>query len=137
MFSNTAEETTTNDALQTNNELSTHIITSLNILNSIPPQRLIEALSIIHKQLEKDAIYSKMDTQSQSLYRAKVSHISLKTHLNERIICEAALSLAQSANASDIRSHVGYYLIDEGFNLLLKNVNAYGSFQKTPLLLIR
>ena len=106
-------------------ETISHAIHSLNTLNDIPLHRLAEDSSIIHEHLKQDEIYSKMDAQSRLMYRAKVAHIAKHTHRNERLICETVLLLTKKSQTSDLRSHVGYYLMDEGYPLLLKELNAY------------
>ena len=92
---------------------------------------MIERLVVYDAVLRRDpaGAYPKMDFDSRETYRERVAHIARHSDHTEREVAEAALRLAQRpADARDVprlalrRSHVGYYLIDNGLPLLARAV---------------
>src|SRR5271154_7195364 len=71
-----------------------------------------------------------MDFESRNLYREKLSKIARRSDLGEMDVARQALELAQQAQARTYRdarskvrqSHIGYYLIGEGRDLLGQKV---------------
>jgi len=93
-------------------------IGSLRLINSLDWHVFVEENSIVEHTLCKDhgGIYSKMDFSTRDRYRHVVEHISKKSGISENEIAKIAIRLANKnihQNQSS-RSHVGYYLIDEG-----------------------
>lgn len=76
------------------------------------------------------ASYGRMDFESRNLYRDKLSKIARHSDLSEMDVARAALQLAQQAQARTHRdarsklrqSHLGYYLIGEGRDLLSQKI---------------
>jgi cyclic beta-1,2-glucan synthetase len=74
--------------------------------------------------------YGRMDFESRSLYREKLSKIARRSDLSETDVAREALLLAQQALTKTYRdprsklrqSHVGYYLIGDGRALLCQRV---------------
>jgi cyclic beta-1,2-glucan synthetase len=93
---------------------------------------VLEPLILFDAILRRDpaGAYAAMDFESRSLYREKVSKIALRSDLAEMDVAREALELAQQAQVriySDARSklrqsHIGYYLIGEGQDLLCQKV---------------
>jgi cyclic beta-1,2-glucan synthetase len=91
-------------------------------------KEVIEPLIIFDYVLRADPAdcYAHMDFESRDLYRNKVSNIAEHCGCTEMEVAHATLNLAQTAaiqTYSDSRaalrkSHVGYYLVDDGIPLL-------------------
>lgn len=92
----------------------------------------LESLIPFDKILRQDpsGSYTKMDLESRNIYREKVAKISRRSDHTETQVAEAALVLARQARSrrySDPRialreSHIGYYLIAEGSELLCQRM---------------
>ena len=93
---------------------------------------VLEPLILFDAILRRDpaGAYAGMDFESRSLYRQKLSKIARRSDLAELDVARQALELAQQAQVrvySDARSklrqsHIGYYLIGEGCDLLCQKV---------------
>ena len=105
--------------IQAINQVSiSNSIGSLRLISSLDWRLFVEENSIVEHTLCKDhgGIYSKMDFLTRDRYRHVVEHISKKSGISENEIAKIAIRLADKnvhQNQSS-RSHVGYYLIDEG-----------------------
>ncbi len=97
-------------------------ILSLKNINNIDFSKEFENISEIDVILskEKSGIYSKMDYDTLNMYRKEVYKISKSIGISERYICNKILELCD--NSKDKKSHCGYYIIDEGKNILLKEL---------------
>ncbi|MGA9543729.1 MAG: glycosyl transferase, partial [Candidatus Sulfotelmatobacter sp.] len=95
-------------------------------------KEVLEPLILFDAILRRDpaGVYTKMDFESRRLYREKLSKIARRSDLGEMDVARQAVELAQQAMArthSDARSasrqsHIGYYLIGEGRDLLCQKV---------------
>jgi len=94
-------------------------ISSLQFLKQMPWHRLKEEWSHPHLTLEQDDAYPRMDAESRAAYRMRIGELSRLSHRTERAVCEKALSLCHGYDPGDVRSHVGYYLLDDGVPTLL------------------
>ena len=93
---------------------------------------ILEPLISFDAILRRDpaGVYAAMDFESRHLYREKLSKIARRSDLAEMDVARQAVELAQQALArtyTDARvklrqSHVGYYLISEGRDLLCQKV---------------
>src|SRR6202050_1029666 len=93
---------------------------------------LLEPLILFDAILRRDPgdVYARMDYESRNLYREKLSKIARRSDLAEMDVAREALLLAQQAVGkaypdprSRLRqSHIGYYLIGEGRELLSQKV---------------
>jgi len=93
---------------------------------------LLEPLILFDAILRRDPVdvYARMDYESRTLYREKLSKIARRSDLAEMDVAREALLLAQQAVGkaypdprSRLRqSHIGYYLIGEGRELLSQKV---------------
>jgi cyclic beta-1,2-glucan glucanotransferase len=93
---------------------------------------ILEPLILFDAILRRDPVdaYERMDYESRTLYREKLSKIARRSDLSEMDVAREALLLAQQALArtypdrrSRLRqSHIGYYLIGEGQDLLCQKV---------------
>ena len=108
-------------------------ILSLKLLNRISIYEIYEKISVVEKLLDQDPanVYKKMDFESKAYYRNKIVEISKKTKTSEIYITRIILNLCnenenkEETNNIDekIKTHVGYYLLNEnGKKLLLEKL---------------
>jgi cyclic beta-1,2-glucan synthetase len=105
---------------------------SLRLMANWDWQSLIEPLIGFDAILRQDpaGAYANMEPESRELYRKRIAFIARRSNFSEPQVAQAALDLARQKSAdpeSDARvrhrmSHVGYYIIDEGFPLLALRV---------------
>ncbi|MEJ7758324.1 MAG: glucoamylase family protein [Gemmatimonadaceae bacterium] len=93
-------------------------ITSLRTIARLDWKDFVESQSVTEKILRKDVTgcYPTMLFGTRDHYRHVVEHIAKQTKKEEEEVARAALALSiSSENKGDVRrSHIGYYLIDEG-----------------------
>jgi cyclic beta-1,2-glucan synthetase len=100
------------------------LIGSLRELSEAPWKDLLEPLIVFERVLATDPAlaYARMDFQSRELYRHTVAHFAANSDCTELEIAQMAIDLGKRAAKEHEpdprliwrRSHVGYYLIDEG-----------------------
>jgi cyclic beta-1,2-glucan synthetase len=101
-----------------------NIITSMRLLSTMDWRDFFESVSLIDPLLGQDpaGAYAKMEFASRDRYRHVVERISKRTDSSEVEIARAAVDLATKAAAREpqdtFKSHVGYFLIDDGRPLL-------------------
>src|SRR6516225_5526324 len=103
---------------------------SLQALSITGWRDLLEPLMMIDLVLRRDLVYGRMDYASREMYRRAVAKIAQYSELSEVDIALAAADLAERAKAEPIvheriharRTHVGYYLIDEGREALYARI---------------
>ena len=106
-----------------------NIITSMRLLSNLDWRDLFEDVSLIDPILGADpaGAYSRMEFASRDHYRHVVERISKRTRTDELEVGRRAVQLAreaqQSGSGDAARSHVGYYLIDDGLSHLEKEFN--------------
>ncbi len=94
-------------------------IGSLRLMNKLPWERLLEGWDECHRLLWQDVTYQQMDEESRAAYRQRAGEISRLGQCPQRAVCEAALTLASGWEPQDVRSHIGFYLLDAGVETLL------------------
>ncbi|MBO5005706.1 MAG: hypothetical protein J6D03_10935 [Clostridia bacterium] len=118
-------------------------ITSINTILRINFLEIFEEINGVEEILKNDPvkIYENMDYKTKIYYRDTIKDISKKTKISEIYIAKKCLDLAQNSyNKLDIdernldiiednnkvidlkKSHIGYYLIDDGKQELLSNL---------------
>lgn len=106
-------------------------IISINKLMRINFLQVFEEINGVEEILRKDPakVYDKMDYKTKINYRNKIKEISKKTKISEIYIAKKCLELANNNYKKDTtkinekkKSHVGYYLIDNGKQELLFNL---------------
>lgn len=67
-------------------------------------------------------IYNEMDFQTKDYYRHRVEEISRKTNISEIDLIKTALELSSLHldNKDIFKKHIGYYIVDDGLEELLK-----------------
>lgn len=108
-------------------------ITNLIAVHSIKWPDFVDQTSSIEALLGRDLpdIYSQMSFETRDRYRKSVEELAERSDLDEIQVAEAALELSQTSEENDHKSHIGYWLIDEGLPLLETAVNYRRPFRKT------
>jgi cyclic beta-1,2-glucan synthetase len=93
---------------------------------------LLEPLIVVDRVLREDPAggYARMDFDSRDLYRTKLAKIAEHSDFSEMEVAHEALALARAAQqltdsnprVTLRRSHIGYYLVAEGVDLLQQRV---------------
>lgn len=110
-------------------------ITSIKNIQRINFIDIFEKINQVDDVLKQDPanVYSKMDYKTKIYYRNKIQEISKKTKISEIYIAKKCLEMAGGKEGK--RSHIGYYLIDEGrkelmSTLLGKNLKYWSNEKK-------
>ena len=99
-------------------------ITSLRMIAHLDWKRFVEGHSVMEAVLADDpsGFYARMTFATRDLYRHMVERIAKGTGLTEQIVARHAVDLARrdidAGGTASFRSHVGYYLIDDGLEEL-------------------
>ncbi len=104
-------------------------ITSIKDINRINFQKVFEKTNKTEELLNEDPckVFKKMTEETKEVYREKIKEISNKLKISEIYITEEILKLSNrykdEKNVKEKRkSHVGYYLIDDGKNELMEEL---------------
>ncbi len=117
-------------------------ITSLRDISRMNIRAIFKDINVVEKILNEDPakVYSKMDDSSKDFYRGEILALSKKTKISEIFIAEKILKLCRENETkkdkvyyeryteatNKIRnlkkSHVGYYLLDDGKDELLEKL---------------
>ena len=110
-------------------------ITSIKNLNRINMIDIFEKINGVEDILKQDPVnvYDKMDYKTKIYYRNKIKEISKKTKISEIYIAKTCLELAQNEYDGENKkqAHIGYYLIDQGENLLEEKLTGKKSNKKS------
>ncbi len=108
-------------------------ITTLRAMQETPWKELLEPLIVFDQVLGSDpaGAYARMDAESRDMYRQEVVKLAEHSGNSEIEIAELAISLARQSlriyepdpRMALRRSHVGYYLIAEGRDLLCRRAD--------------
>ncbi len=126
-------------------------ITSIKEIQRINFLEIFEKINGVEEILKQDPanVYEKMDYKTKEYYRGKIKEISKKTKISEIYIARKMLELAQDylkENQSEEehsqvnqdktkiskKTHIGYYLIDNGINKLYEKLEYTNQKEKTP-----
>ncbi len=121
------QETTGDEMIRTEhqrqaaNQVSVgNVITSMRLLSSIDWAEFVESTSIVERVLREDPArtHEKQDFATRNRYRTVVEKIAKRTRVSEVEVAQRACQYAREAHRRDpqdtTRSHIGYYLIDQG-----------------------
>jgi cyclic beta-1,2-glucan synthetase len=103
-----------------------NVITSMRLLSSLDWKPFLEKVLLVDRILETDpeGSYSRMDFLTRDRYRHVIERISKKASASELDVARKVVELAEAAKAAtpeDLRrSHVGYYLVDQGVRITEK-----------------
>ena len=87
--------------------------------------KIFENINEVEEILKKDPakVYEKMDYKTKSYYRMKIKELSKKTKVSEIYIAKKILEKAEkNQDKSSKKAHVGYYIIDEGKEEILLEI---------------
>ncbi|MCM8709887.1 cyclic beta 1-2 glucan synthetase [Clostridium sp. SYSU_GA19001] len=101
-------------------------ITSIREVEAINWRDAFEKLSFVEQILKEDPanIYKYMDFESRDYYRHKVEKLAKHINADEIFVAKKALECAALAEKNkDYLSHIGYYLIDDGMEILKTRLN--------------
>lgn len=101
-------------------------ITSIRTLSRISMIEIFEQINGVEDILKQDpaGVYDKMDYETKVAYRNQIKEISQKTKISEIYISKKCLELSKN-NAEPPQSkkaHIGYYLLDEGKQILIEEL---------------
>lgn len=94
-------------------------VASLRRISLLPWAQMKEEWSHCHQCFIKDPVYASMDAESRMHYRLRTGETARLGMCPERMVCDAVHTLCGGYPQEDIRSHIGYFLLDDGFPLLL------------------
>ena len=97
-------------------------ITTLKNIPRIDFQEIFEKINGVEEILKLDPaeVYDKMDYKTKAYYRGKIKELSKKTKISEVYIAKKIVELGTGKQGK--KSHIGYYLIDEGKAKLYKEL---------------
>ena len=105
-------------------------ISSLRVVSETDWSSFVESCSVVERILRLDPanMYHRMDFSTRDTYRKKVEKLSQHSSYSEQDVAEHALMMAESAaqNGTARKSkkmHIGYYLVDEGYQQLSKKLS--------------
>ena len=95
-------------------------VKSLKDISRIDFSELLGDMNGIEEILNKDPakVYIKMDQETKNYYRNRIEEISKKYKISEIYISEKIVELASKEIKDKKKSHVGYYIIDDGIYTL-------------------
>ena len=103
-------------------------IGSLRFLSTMDWREFVEKMSVVEQTLREDpgGTYGRMDFTTRDQYRHVIEKMAKKSPLSEGEISRKAIQLALDGAArkgsDDREAHVGFYLIDKGFQELERTV---------------
>ncbi|MGB3345147.1 MAG: glucoamylase family protein [Aequorivita sp.] len=101
-------------------------IGTLRFIGATDWRKFVEAISIVEQTLRKDitGTYPQLDFATRDRYRHVIETIAKGSSLSETEIAEKTIELTKRPSIADEQydrqKHVGYYLIDKGFDQLRK-----------------
>ncbi len=99
-------------------------IKSIKDIGRINFDELLNEINGIEDILFKDPanVYQNMEQESKSYYRTKIENIAKKFKISEVYISNKLIELASRYTKDDIKSHIGYYLLKDGYSELLDSL---------------
>lgn len=97
-------------------------LNSISRLGDVDMEAGIAALSRVNALLCGDAYYRRMDIAGKHLYTEATAKLAVRCGTDETSVARTALKMASNATQADaesVKTHVGYYLIDEGRDELI------------------
>ncbi len=103
-------------------------ITSLRTIADLNWENIFNNISLVEKTIRQDPldIYDNMDYTSKNYYRFRIQELAYRFHVQEIYIAKKVIEFAKEEfdkGIRDKRSHIGYYLLDEGVERLYKDFN--------------
>ncbi|MEO6906922.1 MAG: glucoamylase family protein, partial [Abditibacteriaceae bacterium] len=112
-----------------NDERTRHAADQVAIANTIGSQRalgqmdwnnIFEQISLVHELLAEDpaGIYSRMNFKTRNSYRREVEYVAKHSKGTEIDVSHHVLELTRQHSSNGLAHHVGYYLLDDGREML-------------------
>ncbi len=128
-------------------ELIARIIPGLRQISAINWQNFFESCSPVENYLNSDPshTYPHMDFDTRDHYRRSLEDLSINSKKSEAHVAQMILQfcennkqllLSNSTNSDtdkkilERKTHIGYYLLDEGFDILAKSINYHPPLKK-------
>lgn len=96
---------------------------SIRVISSLDWSKNFEKFSYVEQVLARDpaGVYKNMDFESRDYYRHQIEKMSKKMGVQEVFVAKKAVECAQSSldDNRKYKSHVGYYIIDNGIKDLV------------------
>ena len=113
-------------------------ITSIKKIQRINFLEIFEKINGVEELLKQDPadVYINMDFRTKEYYRNKIKELSKKTKISEIYIARKTLELAREnfkQTGINKKSHIGYYLIDNGLNDLYKKLEYIPKKENSPI----
>lgn len=103
-----------------------NVFVSFKSLASLNWKKWVEENSQLHSELSRDADYVRSDFETRNLYRSRVEQLATRSERNELGVAKSVLDLATSEaalkNSNKAARHIGFYLIDKGWETLAQLV---------------
>lgn len=115
--------TTVSEAIQKEHfDIAIRKISMSNCITSIKKIQRINFLDIFEKingveeilSREPAGIYENMEYKTKEYYRNTIKEIAKKTNMSEIYVAKKVVELCEKEEIGSKKSHIGYYLIDEG-----------------------
>ncbi len=112
-------------------------IGTLRFIGATDWRKFVETVSVVEQTLRKDftGIYPKLDFATRDRYRHVIEAIAKGSRISETEIAEQTLALTErpeiAGEAHYRRQHIGYYLIDKGFDELKNAVGMRFNFRQS------
>lgn len=97
----------------------------------------VEENSVVDRilRLDPSGHYGQMDFKTRDTYRKKVEKLSMHTNLSEQQVAEKVLVLAENQSKKNgtenrVENHIGYYLVDEGYQELSRLIGYRAPFDE-------
>lgn len=96
-------------------------IKSIKSIGRINFDELLNEINGIENILLKDPakVYKNMDQETKGYYRKRIEKIAKKYKISEVYISNKIIQLAEKYESSNIKAHIGYYLLKDGYFELL------------------
>ena len=110
-------------------------IGSLRFIGAMDWRNYVESLSVVEQTLREDAagMYASQDFATRDRYRHVIEDMARGSSCSELTVAREAIILAQAAaervGAGDRSAHVGYYLLDQGREILETGISCRMSWK--------
>ena len=104
------------------------IVESLRKLDHANWDRIFAKLSVVEQVLRGDLVYAQMEPASRDSYRRAIAALAKHSPRTEAEIAQQAIDVARHSAPDGYSNHVGYFLVDDGRELLRKVIG----YRSTP-----
>ncbi|MFA6336645.1 MAG: glucoamylase family protein [Candidatus Paceibacterota bacterium] len=109
--------------------IASNSVESLHWLNQVKWDPIAEKINVVDSILTDDpkGVFSSLERESKNLYRDTIVRIAERISIHETEVARTALSLSLKSQAkeSEIKKHIGYYLLDPSGTEMLEKETGY------------